>query len=116
MIWAFNCFLNFESLQNDFKAWNPFFVQMLHPKMNSFDHCWADSSKVKDVDFPLATELMHPDHNFLQLWNSKIFRKKSFGEEIQNIMKHIDTYPFGGMKIFSDSKLRKDKINIEKHQ
>ena len=66
--------------------------------MNSFDHCSAESRDVKNVGVPLATELIEVII-FFNDESQKYFRRKTFGREIQNIMKHIDTYPFGEMKI-----------------
>ena len=64
--------------------------------MNSFDQIWAESRDVKNVGVPLATELMQ-GIIFPNYESQKYFRRKCFEEEIQNPMKHIDTYPFGGM-------------------
>ena len=88
----FNCFWNFESLQNVFKAWNPFFVHMLHPKMKTFDQCWAGSRKVKDVNFGLATEriqvIMCSNYG-----SQKYFGRTSFDEVFENILKRLKSIP-----------------------
>ena len=69
---------------NDFKAWKLLFVHILDPKMNAFDHCVSESRGAKNVDVPLATELIGVII-FSNYESQKDFRRKSFGEKIQNI-------------------------------
>jgi len=52
--------------------------------MNAFDHCVSESRGAKNVDVPLATELIGVII-FSNYESQKDFRRKSFGEKIQNI-------------------------------